>query len=77
EVLSSILVLNELLQKVELLAGKDGVGVRVSGVGVESDEDEEQEEGVGGQESGDGAKKAKKSRKSKKTPATGQQEMDF
>ena len=85
EVLARLLELNEQRHKEELLAGKAGVGVRVSGVGDESDEDEQSDPDT--DEEADSPKpkktatkstpKPRAPRKSKKSPATGQQEMDF
>ena len=85
EVLARLLELNEQRHKEELLAGKAGVGVRVSGVGDESDEDEQSDPDTDEEAESPKPKKTttksttkpRAPRKSKKSPATGQQEMDF
>jgi hypothetical protein len=84
EVLARLLELNEQRHKEELLAGKAGVGCRVSGAGDENGDDEEfttDDEDVDAPRSQKQAKtsaaKPKAPRKSKKAPATGQQKMDF
>ena len=77
EVLARLLELNEQRHKEEVLAGRAGVGCRVSG-GGEDEQEGGDEDGEQSAESGEKkARKSGKPRKAKKKPATGQQEMEF